>query len=265
MPLFPNSSSWLKVMIERRTKRLDNVEISRLRCNLGLFASTHNLQNNPNLTQRKVLSLKPLIFWIRHHSFEEQAMKHPLTFSKGESGFTLLELLIITVVLSIVACIAIPAFSARLPEYRLRNAARDIYSTLQNAKSGAANANETWGVFFDNSVNPGSFSMWSFGPNRKWDGGAGDDVPKGRRVELSEYEGVNYGNGNAAENIQGEAFDRFITYVTPDNVAIFSSRGTVNNLGYVYLYNSKGSAYAVGTPSQAGVIVMKKYQGGTWE
>ena len=192
-------------------------------------------------------------------------MKSPLTFREGESGVTLLEILILVVVLSIMAGIAIPAFSAWLPEYRLRNAARDIYSTLQRAKSGAANANETWGVFFDNSVNPGSYSMWSFGPNRKWDGGVGDDVPQGIGVDFSEYEGVNYGNGSATENIQGEAFSRFITYVTPDNVAIFSSRGTVNNLGYVYLCNRKGSAYAVGTPSQAGVIVMKKYHGGNWK
>ena len=192
-------------------------------------------------------------------------MKSPLTFREGESGVTLIELLIIIVVLSIMAGIAIPAFSAWLPEYRLKNAARDIYSTLQMAKSGAANANETWGVFFDDSISPGSYSVWSFGPNRKWDDGEGDDVPHGVGIDLSEYEGVDYGNGSAEENIQGEAFGRFITYVTPDNVAIFSSRGTASNLGYVYLCNTKGSAYAVGTPSQAGVIVMKKYHGGNWE
>ena len=192
-------------------------------------------------------------------------MKSPLTFREGESGVTLLELLILIVVLSIMAGIAIPTFSSWLPEYRLKNAARDIYSTLQRGKSGAANANETWGVFFDDSVNPGSYSMWSFGPNRRWDDGAGDDVPQGIRVDFSEYEGVDYGNGNAAQNIQGRAFSGFITYSTPDNVAIFSPRGTVNNLGYVYLCNTRGSAYAVGTPSQAGVIVMKKYHEGNWE
>jgi len=36
-------------------------------------------------------------------------------------------------------------------------------------------------------------------------------------------------------------------------------------MGYVYLSNTRGSAYAVGTPSPAGVIVMKKYTGGGWE
>jgi prepilin-type N-terminal cleavage/methylation domain-containing protein len=192
-------------------------------------------------------------------------MKSPLKLGERKSGVTLIECLILLVVLSILAGIAIPAFSAWLPEYRLKNAARDIYSTLQRAKSGAANANETWGVFFDNSVNPGRYSMWSFGPNRRWDDGEGDDVPQGIGVDLSEYDGVDYGNGSAAQNIQGEAFSRFITYVTPDNVAIFSSRGTVSNLGYVYLCNTKGSSYAVGTPSRSGVIVMKKYHGSNWE
>ncbi len=192
-------------------------------------------------------------------------MKSLLKYGEGKSGVTLLEILILFMVLSILAGIAIPAFSAWLPEYRLRNAARDIYSNLQRAKSGAANANETWGVFFDDSVNPGRYSMWSFGPNREWDDGAGDDVQQGISIDLSEYKGVDYGNGNATQNIQRRAFNGFITYVTPDNVAIFSSRGTVNNLGYVYLCNAKGSAYAVGTPSQAGVVVMKKYRGGHWE
>jgi type IV fimbrial biogenesis protein FimT len=192
-------------------------------------------------------------------------MKILSTFKEDESGVTLLELLIFSLILTILAGIAIPAFSAWLPDYRLKSAARELYSTLQRAKSGAASANEIWGVFFDNSVISGSYSVWSLGPNRKWDGGEGDDIPQDIRVDFSEYQGVVYGNGNAAENIQGEAFNRFITYVTPDNVAIFSSRGTVNNLGYVYLCNTKGSAYAVGTPSQAGVIVMKKYNDGHWE
>ena len=191
-------------------------------------------------------------------------MEGPPKTKRSESAFSFLELLTTILILSFLAGIAIPGFSAWLPDYRLKSAARDLYSTLQRAKAGAANANETWGVFFDNSVSPGKYSTWSFGPNRKWDGGGGDDVLKYPDVSFSEYIGVDYGNGNAPENIQGKPFGRFITYVTPDNVAIFSSRGTVNNLGYVYLCNPKGSAYAVGTPSQAGAIVMMRYNG-NWQ
>ena len=65
-------------------------------------------------------------------------------------------------------------------------------------------------------------------------------------------------------NGDGSAYFNILP-TSSDNVAIFSSRGTVSNLGYVYLFNGKGSAYAVGTPSQAGVIVMKRYQAGSWE
>lgn len=184
---------------------------------------------------------------------------------KNESGFSLVELLVATVILAILASVAIPTFSAWLPGYRLKRAARDLYSNLQRAKLGAVNANETRGVFFENEVTPGRYSIWSLGPNRKWDQGGGDDVPRNIMVDLSKYGGVDYGNGNAPINIQGNPFGPVITYVTPDNVAIFSSRGTINNLGYVYLCNTRGSAYAVGTPSQAGAIVMKKYTGSGWE
>lgn len=183
----------------------------------------------------------------------------------NESGFSVIELLAAIVIVAILASIAIPAFSVWLPDYRLKRAARDLYSNLQKAKLGAVNANETWGVFFDNGVTPGRYSIWSLGPNRKWDGAGGDDVSRNMPINLSEYGGVDYGNGDAPTNIQGNPFGRVITYVTPANLAIFSSRGTVNNLGYVYLSNRRGSVYAVGTPSQAGVIVMKKYTGSGWE
>ena len=184
---------------------------------------------------------------------------------KNESGFSLVELLVATVILAILASVAIPTFSAWLPGYRLKRAARDLYSNLQRAKLGAVNANETRGVFFENEVTPGRYSIWFLGPNRKWDQGGGDDVQRNITVDLSKYGGIDYGNGNAPTNIQGNPFGPVITYVTPDNVAIFSSRGTINNLGYVYLCNTRGSAYAVGTPSQAGAIVMKKYTGSGWE
>ena len=184
---------------------------------------------------------------------------------KNESGFSLIELLVAMVILAVLATVAIPTFSVWLPDYRLKRAARDLYSNLQRAKLGAVNANETWGVFFDNGVTPGRYSIWSLGPNRTWDSGGGDDVLQNIRVSLSEYEGVDYGSGNAPTNVQGNPFGPVITYVTPNNVAIFTSRGTVNNMGYVYLSNPRGSAYAVGTPSPAGVIVMKKYTGGGWE
>ncbi|UCG12593.1 MAG: prepilin-type cleavage/methylation domain-containing protein, partial [Deltaproteobacteria bacterium] len=59
-------------------------------------------------------------------------------------------------------------------------------------------------------------------------------------------------------------FGPVITYA-PNPVAIFTPRGTAPNLGYVYLSNNKGSVFGVGTPSPAGVIVLRRFNGAVWE
>jgi type IV fimbrial biogenesis protein FimT len=52
-------------------------------------------------------------------------------------GFTLIELLVVIGMMAALALIAIPAFSAWMPEYRLKQAARELYSNIQRAKMGA--------------------------------------------------------------------------------------------------------------------------------
>jgi type IV fimbrial biogenesis protein FimT len=187
--------------------------------------------------------------------------------NKNSIGFTLVELMVAIAILAILSLIAIPAFTAWLPDYRLKQAARDLYSNLQRARMGAIKANDSWGVYFDNSVKPGRYLIYSLGPNRTWDNGTGDDVLQNITINLSAYTGVDYGHGKATKNIQGSPFGPGdnISYKTPDRVAVFSNRGTVDNQGYVYLSNTNGTAYAVGTPSPAGVVVLRKYTGGSWK
>ena len=54
--------------------------------------------------------------------------------SRGYQGFTLLEVMITVIILGVLSSIAVPAFLVWLPDYRLRSAARDIYSNFQKAK-----------------------------------------------------------------------------------------------------------------------------------
>ena len=83
---------------------------------------------------------------------------------------------------------------------------------------------------------------------------------------LSNYLDVDFGNGSAATGIDGWVFGTPISYANP--VTNFTCRGTVDLTGYVYLSNAKGTVIGVGTPSPAGVIVLKKYHAGAaipWE
>lgn len=66
-----------------------------------------------------------------------------------QSGFTLLELLTVLAVLAALTAIATPVFSSWLPNYRLRSAAREIYSCFQRARMEAVRRNRTVVVRFD--------------------------------------------------------------------------------------------------------------------
>jgi type IV fimbrial biogenesis protein FimT len=185
-------------------------------------------------------------------------------------GFTLIELLVVIAMIAALALIAIPGFSAWLPEYRLKQAARELYSNLQRAKMGAVRANESWGIWFDTGTNPGRYLIYSLGPNRAWDNLAapptGDDVYQNITIRLSDYKGVNYGRALTIPNCPGDLGTGNITYQTPNDVVVFTNRGTVGNpFGFVYLSNGKGTCYAVGTPSPAGVVVLRKWNGSSWQ
>ena len=133
-----------------------------------------------------------------------------------QSGFTLIELMIIIAIMAIFAAIAVPNFLSYLPKSRLNGAARQVMGDLMAARMKAVSLNHSVKVFFysnheykicDDADNSGTVAD-----------GEGD-------VQLrdiqSEYSDVTFDSSNP-----------------PDPV--FSSRGTATN-PTITLQNSTGS------------------------
>ena len=181
------------------------------------------------------------------------------------AGYTMLELMVTIVILCILLGLAIPAFSRWIPNYRLRGAARDLYSNFQLAKMTAVRDRARCGVVFDV---PNGYRVVSAGPNRTF--GDSDDVLV-KTVNFSEYgSGVGFGHGSATAGVGGVGFDNNVTF--DEDGILFDSRGMVFKPsgaagadGYVYLHNNRNNAYAVGVWS-SGVVVMRRFiTGSTWQ
>ena len=183
------------------------------------------------------------------------------------SGFSILELLIVITVMSIIAAISIPNYLSWIPEKRLRSACDELYSNLNYAKMGAIKNNNSWAIVF--TPGAGTYQV-----QRDYGGANTPD----KTVTLSDYgSGVRYGLGNATQTVSNgslvndttaNANSDGVTYDSPTNIVVFTSRGIIdpNNLGYVYLTNDFLSAGAVGTGSIAGVITQRIWTAGSgWQ
>ena len=60
---------------------------------------------------------------------------------KKDKGFTLIEVIVVMALIAIMAGIAIPAINRWAPNYRLKGAARDLYSYMQQARGTAVKTN----------------------------------------------------------------------------------------------------------------------------
>jgi prepilin-type N-terminal cleavage/methylation domain-containing protein len=186
---------------------------------------------------------------------------------RKDSGLTLMELLVAMAMVVVLANIGGPRFKDWLESYRLRNAARDLYSNMQLTKLGAIKANDDWAIIFDNSVTPGRYFVCSDDGGDGWDGpplvGGNDSLVKEGRLQGYAC-GIDYGHGNATTNatFAGGAFPGDdIGYNA--NVLVFDFRGMCNT-GYVYLQNNSSrplpdrNTYAVGTRT-SGVVFARKW------
>lgn len=181
-----------------------------------------------------------------------------LTQIKSKAGFSLTELLIGVAIIGIMAAVAAPGFIAWLPNYRLKSAARDLYSALQNARLLAVKENTTVRVIFNDDVTPANRDFYLIDIN----GNGIIDRAGEYRVDLSGYgNGVAFGFPAGLVNWSGAAVAASITFAGgPPPFCSYNSNGTTG-AGTVYLVNEQlHIVYAITTVT-SGAAKLRKYNG----
>ncbi|NLD36606.1 MAG: prepilin-type N-terminal cleavage/methylation domain-containing protein [Desulfatiglans sp.] len=163
-------------------------------------------------------------------------------------GFSLLELLFVLCIAGILATVATPVFSTWIPDYRLRAIAKELYADMHLAKMRSIKENDKYKIVFNTEANNSYSFIRADGVIEKtvfFNPAASDSI-------------VAFGYGKAikdATKTGGSPPADGVSYA--GNAVTFNPRGTGTS-GYVYLANSKGSSFAVGTLS-SGVIHIKKW------
>jgi Tfp pilus assembly protein FimT len=81
---------------------------------------------------------------------------------KNEAGYTITEVIMVVLAISILAAIAIPAFAVWAPDQRLKTAGRKLLSTIQLAKMTAVQRNTYCTVTFNQTVSGKVYNCIAF-------------------------------------------------------------------------------------------------------
>ena len=134
-----------------------------------------------------------------------------MNFSENSKGFTIIELMIAIGIIAIIAAVAVPNIIGWLPNYRLKSAARDLYSNFQKAKMEAAKRNESVVINF----NPGTFQP-------------------GGQIGSYQIFVDNGAGGGTANNGTRDGIEPILVQTTtmPRNVSLYLANFSGNTTGY---------------------------------
>ncbi len=111
----------------------------------------------------------------------------------ADRAFTLLNALVAVLIVAIISCLAVPAFSIWLPNYRLRAAANDLYSSLQLAKMTAIEQGCDCSVCFNQAVGSEMYDYVVFiDKDGDLEMDPEDQIVVKRRWKKDNYEGISF-------------------------------------------------------------------------
>ncbi len=156
---------------------------------------------------------------------------------RQNAGFSMLEMLMSLVIISIMGSVAVPTFSGWMPDHRLKAAARDLYSHIQGAKLEAVKQNTDVSVTFQ--ADPDSYNV------------AG--VLSGAKVLADYKSGTCYG--------APAGFTNTLDTITYNQRGICTAGGGC----YIYITNEENSSYYRVGPNPAGIVRLEKWNGTAFE
>lgn len=118
---------------------------------------------------------------------------------RQNSGFTLIELMIVVAIIAILAVLAAPSFKDTLQTQRVEGAAEALMAALQNAKAEAIKTNTDMAlVFMPADTDPTIHNTWCYGMTKAGDAtcvctvdaDASNDCANGSVVRSTDYSGI---------------------------------------------------------------------------
>ena len=192
----------------------------------------------------------------------------PRRGSKDRTGFTLLELLIATTILALLATLAVPPLRQQIAQHRVRLAAAEVASTLWTARGSAVRYGVAVAIRFEFEESDAEpvFSLYADGDGdgvRTADLNSGTDPRIGRPARLLHVgRGVHFGFPDDLEPAEFTGSGRLDRLDDPvrfgrSNIASFSPAGTASP-GTVFLTDGY-HLFAVRVYSRTGKIQVLRY------
>jgi type IV fimbrial biogenesis protein FimT len=168
-----------------------------------------------------------------------------------QSGFGLIEIMVGIALFSILAAIAMPNLKNWMDVYKIKGAARELFSDMQRAKIGAIKENRQWKINF---LIGGSYNVLKCLTITCEAGAEHIDFNISRSMNFN----VDYDDEVKFNNPEGGgAFDT--------NPLIFNPNG-MTNLGFIHISDKKNlKYYRIGLASFSGSIVIQQWNGTIWE